>query len=321
MADPVIPTSRRVESLGRHGTESRVAEWGDAVGLLDELEQEAQKRGLAGDESSRRKGERDTAYRARLDPALDALHAFLSELILKLKALQPRIALRYHVPGYGEIVGYVEHEYRLSDLKQPSSRELAFDFACAIATEKCPAIDVEGASRVRAVCGFFQRHHIGGLLAPRKDAAGDVVAATFRAERPHSARRAFPRGCGKRCAAHELQQFRRFRYDGEIDRAGAGRRSTLRADRPIPRPRAEHAAARGSARSVSQAAAQKVQQQEIKRRWENRISDTREVELAELRRAYTAAGKLGGLFGRVKSFGWIGGAIGRRLRGLARRAE
>ena len=54
----------------------------------------------------------------------------------------------------------------------------------------------------------------------------------------------------------------------------------------------------------------KVQQLEIKRRWENKISDTREHELAELRRTYTAAGKLGGLFGRMRSFGRIGGAIG-----------
>ena len=64
----------------------------------------------------------------------------------------------------------------------------------------------------------------------------------------------------------------------------------------------------------------KVQQQEIKRRWENRISYSREVELAELRRAYTAAGKLGGLFGRMKSFGRIGGALG-RLRGLVKRGK
>ena len=59
----------------------------------------------------------------------------------------------------------------------------------------------------------------------------------------------------------------------------------------------------------------KVQQLEIKRRWENKISDTREHELAELRRTYTAAGKLGGLFGRMRSFGRIGGAIG-QLRNL-----
>ena len=48
------------------------------VGLLDELEQQAQQRGLAGDEAARRKAERDHAYRMHLEPALDALQALLT---------------------------------------------------------------------------------------------------------------------------------------------------------------------------------------------------------------------------------------------------
>ncbi len=294
--------------------------WGNAVGLLDELEQEAQKRGLAADESSRRKVERDVAYRQRLEPALEGLLAFLSELIHRLKALQPRTALQYHVPGYGEIVGYIEHEYRLGDNKQSSSREISLDFACAIATEECPTVEVEGASRLRAVSGFFQRHRIGGMLAPRKDAAGDLVGATFRAKGR------IPLGAQFHADAESgVLRISFSNFDGfdtttkslspaHVDEAlfeQIGRylmhepNTLLREDLPE--------AYRKQLRS-------KVQQQQIKRRWENRISDSREVELAELRRAYTAAGKLGGLFGRVKSFGWIGGAIG-RLRGLARRAK
>jgi len=58
-----------------------------------------------------------------------------------------------------------------------------------------------------------------------------------------------------------------------------------------------------------------VQQQEIKRRWETRISDSREMELAELRRTYSATGKLGGLIERA---GAIGSALG-KLRGLVKR--
>jgi hypothetical protein len=75
------------------------------VGLLEELEQQAQMRVAAGDDSHRRKTERSTAYREKLEPALDALHAFLTELSQKLCSLKPRTALRYAVPGYGEVVG------------------------------------------------------------------------------------------------------------------------------------------------------------------------------------------------------------------------
>jgi hypothetical protein len=118
------------------------------VGLLEELEQQAQMRGAAGDDSHRRKIERSTAYRDRLEPALDALHAFLTELIQKLYALKPRTALRYAVPGYGEVVGYVDHDYRLRDEKQPSSREVVLEFDCAIASDESPAVG----SKARAAC-------------------------------------------------------------------------------------------------------------------------------------------------------------------------
>jgi hypothetical protein len=290
------------------------------VGLLDELEQQAQKRAIAGDESTRRKVEREATYREHLEPALDALHAFLSELILKLKALRPRNALHYHVPGYGEIVGYIEHDYRLGDDKQPSSREISLDFSCAIASEECPTVEVEGASRLRAVSGFFQRHRIGGMVAPRKDAAGDVAAATFRAKGRIPLAAQFHADAESGALRMSFSNFDGFDttvkslVSSQVDEAlyeQIGRylvrepNTLLREDLPE--------AYRKQLRS-------KVQQQQIKRRWENRISDSRDVELAELRRAYTAAGKLGGLFGRVKSFGWIGGAIG-RLRGLARRAK
>lgn len=288
------------------------------MGLLDELEQEAQKRGVAGDESLRRKAERDVAYRTRLDPALDGLHAFLADLIGKLKAIRPRTALRYHVPGYGEIVGYVDHDYRLADDKQPSSREIAFDVSCAIATEECPAVEVEGASRVRAIAGFFQRHHIGGMVAPRKDASGDVVAATFRAKGRIPLTAHFHADAESGALRMSFTNFDAFDTTvksiaaAQVDPAlneQIGRflvrepNTLLREDLP---------------ESYRKQLRSKVQQLEIKRRWENRISDTREHELAELRRTYSAAGKLGGLFGRVKSFGWIGGAFG-QLRGLFRR--
>jgi len=285
------------------------------VGLLDELEQEAQKRKVGDEDIQRRKAERETAYRVRLEPAFDALHAFLSELIGKLKTLKPRTALRYHVPGYGEIVGYVEHDYALRDEKQASSREVALDFTCAIATEQCPSIEVEGSSRVRAVAGFFQRHRIGGMTAPRKDASGDVIAATFRAKGriPLNAhfsadtetaqlRMSFSNfdDLGSTVKTIAPSQVDEELYE-QIGRFLVREPNTLlREDLPE--------AYRKQLRS-------KVQQQEIKRRWETRISDSREMELAELRRAYSATGKLGGLIERA---GAIGSALG-KLRGLVKR--
>ncbi|HVT31779.1 MAG TPA: hypothetical protein VHE32_03995 [Rhodanobacteraceae bacterium] len=286
------------------------------MGLLEELEEEAQKRRDSGDASSLRKTEYEALYRTRLEPALDALHGFLCELIAKVRAVRPRNALRYQVQGYGEIVGYIEHEYRLDDRRQPSSREIVLEFDCAVATDECPLVDVEGASRVKALAGSFQRHRIGGMQALRKDASGDVVAATFRA-----------RGRIPLCAHFHADTGSgqlRIRFDnleglgtvtksvpaaevGEdlYDRIGRfilrDSNTLLREDLPE--------AYRNQLRS-------KVQQQTIRRRWEARIADRREAEVAQLRREYTLAGKVGGWFERVRNFGRIGGALGFRRRGI-----
>ena len=290
------------------------------MGLLDELEQEAQKRGVASEEASRRKAEREALYRTRLEPALDGLRAFLAELIDKLKAVKPRTALHYHVPGYGDIAGYIEHDYRLGDDQQPSSRVVTLDFSCAIAMDECPSIEVDGVNRVRAIAGAFQRHRIGGMLAPRKDGNGDIVAATFRAKGRIPLAAQFHADAETAMLRMSFTNFDGFDTTvksvapAQIDEAfyeQVGRflvrepNTLLREDLPE--------AYRKQLRS-------KVQQLEIKRRWEIKISDRREVELAELRRTYSAAGKLGGLFGRVRSFGRIGGAIG-QLRGLFRRRK
>jgi hypothetical protein len=222
------------------------------------------------------------------------------------------------VPGYGEIVGYIEHEYRLNDDRQVSAREIGLEFPCAIATDECPSIEVEGASRVRAVSGFFQRHRIGGMLAPRKDASGDVVAATFRAKGR------IPLGASFHADAESGQLRMSFsNFDGlgttnksvaamQVDQGlyeQIGRfllrepNTLLREDLPE--------AYRKQLRS-------KVQQLEMKRRWETRIGDNRDTELAALRRDHTARGRLNGVFDGFRNAAGFGGAFG-KLKALVSR--
>jgi len=288
------------------------------VGLLDELEQEAQRRKVGDDESLRRKNERELSYRTRLEPALDALHAFLAELTAKVRSLQPNTPMRYQIPGYGEIVAYIEHEYVLKDVKQPSSREIQLDFPCTIATDECPLVEIEGASRVRAISGFFQRHHIGGLTGPRKDASGEVVAATFRAKGR------IPLGASFHADAESGQLRMSFvNFDNlgttvksiaaeQVDQAlyeQIGRylvrepNTLLREDLPE--------AYRKQLRS-------KVQQLEMKRRWETRIGDNREAGITALRRDHTARGRITGVFDGFRNAADFGGAIG-KLRALVAR--
>ena len=152
------------------------------MGLLDELEQEAQKLRASADEAERRKAEREEVFRTQLEPGMTALHNYLLKLIASLKVLQPKKPLKYALNGYGEIVAYPEHEYEIKVNQQPGSREITFTYPALISNEECPTVEVQGASKVRTVAAAFQRFHLGGLLEPKKDASGEVVSAKFKAK-------------------------------------------------------------------------------------------------------------------------------------------
>lgn len=152
------------------------------MGLLDDLENEAQRRKAEADRAVEVKTERESAYRTILEPAMGKLRAYLTELVEKIKVLQPKIAIRHEIAGYGDVVAYVEHEYELRDARQPSSLELTPSFAATVASSECPAVTVEGAARVRAVANLFQRHRLGGPLAERKDNSGEMAGAVFKAK-------------------------------------------------------------------------------------------------------------------------------------------
>lgn len=89
------------------------------MGLLDDLENEAQRRKAEADRAVEVKTERESAYRTILEPAMGKLRAYLTELVEKIKVLQPKIAIRHEIAGYGDVVAYVEHEYELRDAGNP----------------------------------------------------------------------------------------------------------------------------------------------------------------------------------------------------------
>src|SRR5262249_36250397 len=118
----------------------------------------------------------------QLEPTMMALYEYLTKLVASLKVLQPRKQLRYVLPGYGALVGYVEHEYDVQVIQQPGSKEIRFSYPCALASEECPTVEVQGASKVKTVAGLFQRYHLGGLSDAKKDVSGEVTSAKFNAK-------------------------------------------------------------------------------------------------------------------------------------------
>ena len=263
------------------------------MGLLDELEQQAQQRKANADDAEKRKSQREEIFRTQLEPGMVALFDFLNKLVANLKVLQPKKQLRYDLVGYGEIVGYIEHEYELKVNQQPGSREITLGFPCLVASEECPTVEVLGASKVRTVAGAFQRYHLGGLLEPKKDGNGEVISAKFNAKGriPLSAtfladadsaavRMSFVNfdSLGTATKNFTPVQLTPALYD-DIGRYLMREESNLFQE-----------ALSDSYRSQLRT---KVQQDQIKRRWESKIGEQQKTELEKLKREQSLTGKFG----------------------------
>jgi len=287
------------------------------VGLLDELEQQAQQRKANADDVGKRKAEREEIFRTQLDPGMTALHDFLGKLIANLKVLQPRKQLRYNLVGYGDIVGYVEHDYDLKVNPLPTSKEITLTFPCVIATEESPTIEVLGGPKVRNVASAFQRHHLGGMQEPKKDASGEIVSARFNARGKIILHATFLADAesatikttfvnfdalGTATKAFQPAQLKAEFFD-EIGRYIMREPSSLFQE-DLPDSYRVHLRS-------------KIQQDEMKRKWETKISEVQQQELDKLKREQSLAGKFSkliggdkpaaegeklGLFGKLKGF-------------------
>jgi hypothetical protein len=291
------------------------------VGLLDELEQEAQKLRASADDAEKRKAEREEIFRTQLDPAMVALYEYLSKLVASLKVLQPKKALRYALNGYGDIVGYVEHEYDLKVSQQPGSKEITLSFPCAIASDECPTVEVQGGSKVRTVAGAFQRFHLGGLMEPKKDAGGEVISARFNAKGRITLAATFSADADSALVKMSFVNF---------DALGTATKNVVPAQvnealfddigRYLTR-EPSNLFQEALSDSYRNQLRTKVQQDQIKRRWESKISAQQQTELAQMKRDQSIAGKFGKLVTKDKPVvdkpadgSWLG-----KLKGLVKK--
>lgn len=285
------------------------------MGLLDDLEQEAQRRKAGVDDQDRAKQEREAAYRTQLEPGMTALHEYLSKLTQNLSFIKPKKTFNFPLAGYGDLVLQVEHEYELKIQSQPASKEIRLSFPCPIATDECPNIEVVGTTKVKSVAGTFQRFHIGGVTITKKDSNGEVVAATVRARGRITLSAIFSADADSGVVRMQFNNF---------DQIGGQQTKTVTADqfnealydeigRYIAR-EPNNLFREALPDDYRKQLRTKVQQEEMKRRWESQMAQRQRDELAEMERQQGLAGKLTKVVDQVKS-----GSLFDKLRGLVKK--
>lgn len=152
------------------------------MGLLDELEQESQRRKASLDEAERNKQEKEQAYRTQLEPGLLQLHDYLDKLLNNLSFLKQVRKIQYEIPGYGAIVAHIDHDYELrTHNPTPTSKEITLTVGATVNPDECPTVQVIGAGKIRTLNGFFQKNRLAGLQEFKKDDSGEITQAVFKA--------------------------------------------------------------------------------------------------------------------------------------------
>ena len=151
------------------------------MGLLDELEQEAERRRAEAAAQAAARGDREQIWTEQLAPAMRSLADYLEKLTANLGFLERRTRFDYQIAGYGPVVAYADPGFTLKSAPTKIAHEITLEWTAQVAPEECPVVDVEGVARVKALQGLFQNHRLSGLVESRKNANGEPVAARFQA--------------------------------------------------------------------------------------------------------------------------------------------
>lgn len=263
------------------------------MGLLDDLEQEAQRRKASLDEAQTARAEREHVYLTQLDPAIQGFYEYLGKLTGNLAFLKPKTQLRFEIPGYGLLVANVEHEYELRSNKlAPTAREVVLNFHANVASEECPSVEVVGSGKIRTLNGIFQKLRLAAVHEFKKDDSGEMVSAVFRARgkiplnvtvstdaESAQVRMSFTNfdSLGVATKAVPAAQFNEPLYD-EIGRLIAREPNALFRE-----------AISDDYRKQLQ---QKLQQDNMRRKWETKIAQQQKEDIEKLNREQSLKGKL-----------------------------
>jgi hypothetical protein len=148
------------------------------MGLLDDLEQEAQKR---------REGEEDVLRRKREQfnevtiPAIENLYSYLQRLAKTLNFLKSERRATYQIPGYGAVVCRIDADMAVQAQMPMYAREVKLTVTGIIDSSSCPVVQIDGASRVATMIEVFRRAGFDAMQKADKDERGAIISARFQA--------------------------------------------------------------------------------------------------------------------------------------------
>lgn len=151
------------------------------MGLLEQLELEAEQQRRAYGQAAGDLRRRADIWSDRLLPAMHSLDVYLARLVADLAERRPTGRWVAMLPGYGDVVAYSEHDYALRSTPADEAYGIALDFAATVAADECPLVLAEGVAAVTAVATALWKQRLFGVIEAAKNHAGEATSARFQA--------------------------------------------------------------------------------------------------------------------------------------------
>jgi hypothetical protein len=270
------------------------------MGLLDELEQEAERQRAINAQLAAERERRERHWNERLLPAMQSLDAYLQRLARNLALIKRRTRIVYPLPGYGDLVAYLEPSFVLQSMPATASYELTLEGLATINSDECPLVECDNPQRVRSVSTVLQQHRLSGMSDARRDANGDVRAASFRAK----GRIPYHLSILAEAASGQVRMvFQNYEGLGQSSRTFTAEQldETLfdALGRFIMREE-PHFAREAVADDIRRQLQSRIQRDNIKREWENKLSRQPAEDEANVVASLDPSSRPGGLFGRLR---------------------
>jgi hypothetical protein len=101
------------------------------MSTLDHIRQLAQEARTAEEDKVKRHAELLARFSANVQPSLEKVFSFLVEMEEHLNYLKPEILVDYSVPGFGELKGLRQGDYRMPKGRKDLLERVVFSFSCS----------------------------------------------------------------------------------------------------------------------------------------------------------------------------------------------
>ena len=148
------------------------------MGILDDLEQQAQKERDSKEEVLKQKRE---FFKTTTLPVMENLYDYLTRLTKSLNFLKAPRNGRYTITGYGDVITRCDNDMNVQAQMPMYGRTFTLTCTGLVDAGQSPTIMVEGASRIEAMIELFRRYGFEAMERAEKNEKGDLTKANFRA--------------------------------------------------------------------------------------------------------------------------------------------